>query len=115
MCKFVNNTKHSRIDKCMINLIGNLNQLLGYIKKGEYKTVACCCGHKKYPISIIIQWGVKDYFVDIVSDISVPRKRNFYMKDKEGLYYIPELWGFDDELFSKESIAKWKRKQICLP
>ena len=91
MCKFVNNTKHSRIDKCMVKLISNLKQLLSYIKKGDYNIVACCCGHGKYPMTIIIQWGVKDYFIDIVSGVSIPRKRNLYKKDKQGYYFIPEI------------------------
>ncbi len=84
-------TPNVRIDKCMRGLIGNLKQLLSYIRKGEYKIVACCCGHKKYPMSIIIQWGVKDYYVDIVSGKSIPGKRLFYKKDEEGYYYIPEV------------------------
>ena len=75
----------------MVKLISNLRQLLRYIKKGEYKIVACCCGHEKYPMSIIIQWGVKNYFVDIVSGKSIPRKRNFYKKDNQGRYYLPEV------------------------
>lgn len=27
---------------------------------------------------------------DIISDIEIPRKKRFYVKDKNGYYYIPE-------------------------
>lgn len=93
MCKKTNyhKTSNTQIDKCMRKLIGNLRQLFSYIKKGEYKTIACCCGHGKYPMSIIVQLGVKDYYVDIVSGKSIPRKRLFYKRDKQGYYYIPEV------------------------
>ena len=46
MCKFVNNTKHNRVDKCMRPLIKWLNF-------HNYKTVASCCGHEKYSMTII--------------------------------------------------------------
>ena len=86
MCKFVNNTKHSRIDKCMKELIKNID----LIKKEHFKIVGCCCGHKKYPTTIIIK--DKGYNIwDLVSGIEIPRARKFYFKDKQGYYFIPEV------------------------
>jgi hypothetical protein len=84
MCKFVNNTKNSRIDKCIKPLIENLSWL-------GIKTVACCCGHGKYPLSIVVRWSNKKHdYVEMVTGASIPRKRKFYKKDKKGYYYIPE-------------------------
>lgn len=72
------------IDKCMVNLIFMLQQ-------AGYKTKASCCGHKKYNMSIIMEsLKEKDKFIDIVSGIVIPRKKRFYLKDKQGYYYIPE-------------------------
>jgi len=51
-------------------------------------TVACCCGHGKYPMTIVCEMN-GEYF-DIVSDIEIPRSKRFYKKDKQGYYYIPE-------------------------
>lgn len=81
MCKKTNykGTSNTRIDECMRTLITNLNV------KG-IKTVACCCGHGKYPMTIIVEGHY-----DLVSGKFIPRKRKFYKRDKEGFYYIPEV------------------------
>ncbi len=75
----------SRIDKCMVNLIGFLNRI-------GIKTLACCCGHGKYPMTIVVETkiGLRQ---EIFSDKLIPRKRNLYKKDKQGYYYIPETVG----------------------
>lgn len=78
--------KHNRIDKCMKEVIKHLNGL--FDKK--YKTVACCCGHYKYPMTILIQnqYGTT---LEIFSGKIIKRKKRFYKTDKEGFYYIPEI------------------------
>ena len=74
---------HNRIDKCMENLMWCLYLWL------VVPTVACCCGHGKYPMTILIK---SEYgkIIEIVSDKEIPRKRNFYRKDKQEYYFIPE-------------------------
>ena len=70
-------------------LIEKLNKYL----KDDIKIVACCCGHKKYPISLIVQqmYASGEIFTwDMCSDTLIPRKRKFYVRDKQGYYYIPE-------------------------
>ena len=52
--------------------------------------VACCCGHGKYPMTIIIE-GINGNHFDLVSGVSIPRKKRFYKRDKQGYYYIPEV------------------------
>ena len=80
----------SEIDFCMRNLIKLLNDM-------GFKTFACCCGHGKYNMTIV---GASEVYVgkgkdeleyyDLVSMKVIPRKRNFYKKDKSGYYFIPE-------------------------
>jgi len=86
MCKLNKSNKGTRIDPCMRVLIKNLNYFLSGLK-----IKACCCGHGKYPMSIIVQdinpsFGV----LDLVSGLHLPRRRKFYKKDKQGYYYISE-------------------------
>ena len=71
-----------RIDGCLKDKIEKLNK--------KSVTVACCCGHGRYPETILIK--TKDGKIkDINSGTIIPRKRNFYKKDKDGFFYIPEI------------------------
>lgn len=72
-----------RIDPCMYNIIKFLNYQ-------GIKTLACCCGHNKYPMTIVVKLG-KARIKEIFIGKGIPRKRRFYFKDKEGFYYIPEV------------------------
>lgn len=81
MCKKTNyHYSNTRIDKCM-------KPLINFLKK-HYKIVACCCGHTKYPITIVVRFNGK-YF-EMLTYTEIPRCRNFYKRDKQGYYYIPE-------------------------
>lgn len=77
----------SEIDECMKNFIDVLNDLL---MKLPFKIVACCCGHKKYPMTIIVRNIMTGGCFDLISSKSIPRKHKFYKRDKVGYYYIPE-------------------------
>ncbi len=86
MCKKTNyKIPNPRIDKCMNIFIYNLKILM----KDNFKIVACCCGHNKYKMSIIIKRNNEIY--DLVSGETILRTRNFYKRDKQGYYYIPEV------------------------
>lgn len=74
--------QNKRIDKCMRELIESLN------KKG-IKTLACCCGHGKYPITVISKIKGKNY--ELMSKTLIPRKKRFYKRDKQGRFHIPEV------------------------
>jgi len=82
MCKKTN-FKHcpSRIDKCMKNVIN-------FLKSNGFNTVACCCGHGKYPMTIVINF--ENYNYEIFSDTYITRTKRFYRRDNDGYYYIPE-------------------------
>lgn len=79
MCKFNPKNDSRRIDPCMKNLIKVLPG-----------TFACCCGHGKYHMSIILK-NINGDFYEVFSGKIIPRKKRFYKKDKEGYYYIPEI------------------------
>jgi len=87
MCEKTNfKTSNTRIDKCMRNLINQLNM--------HIKTYACCCGHGRYPMTIVCGYGGDGkvmYRYDLMSGIEIPRTRRFYKRDKDGYYYIPEV------------------------
>jgi len=74
--------KPIRVDSCMKNLIEIMRM------KG-IETLACCCGHDKYPMTIVIRrYGMIE---ELISGRYIPRKKRFYLKDKKGYYYIPEV------------------------
>ena len=83
MCKIHNPRV---IDKCMRILIENLNEYFGY----DLDILVCCCGHSKYLISIIVREYPSGRIYDFCSNLDIPRKKRFYVKDKQGYYYIPE-------------------------
>jgi hypothetical protein len=86
MCKKTKGL-HNRIDKCMKSFIENIKLIL----PPNLKIVACCCGHYKYPMTIILEYNNGQKYIDMVSSKTIPRTRNFYVKDKQGYYYIPEV------------------------
>ncbi len=84
MCKF-NKWGDTRIDPCMRKAIKTLNDQ-------GIQTLMCCCGHGKYPMSIIINIGLsKTLPLEIFSGIQLEGKKKFYKRDKKGIYYIPEV------------------------
>ena len=87
LCKKTNyKIPNPRIDKCMKYLIEAINN-------GNMKTVACCCGHNKYPMTILVKnkYIKNSPVIELRSGKIIPRKRKFYKRDKQGYYYIPEV------------------------
>ncbi len=86
MCKFNPKNDSRRIDLCMKNVI---NFLWGW----DVGVLACCCGHGKYPMTIVVKEDLGDTkeIYEIFSGKTIPRKKRFYKKDKQGYYYIPEV------------------------
>jgi hypothetical protein len=90
MCKHNPKNDSRFIDPCMKELIENLNDLY------PITTRACCCGHNRYKMSIIVELNGHDVhkpmiYMDLCSGIVIPRKVKFYKKDKKGFYFIPEV------------------------
>lgn len=72
------------IDKCM-------KLAITYLNTRGIKTLASCCGHNRYPKTLIVEHNTNKLPVDIFSLTFIPRKKKFYKKDKWGYYYIPEV------------------------
>lgn len=75
-----------RVDNCMRHAIDFLN-------KEKVITAACCCGHGKYPLSIVVLTNTEtdaNVFVELFSGKVIPRKRRYYVRDNKGFYFIPE-------------------------
>lgn len=86
MCKKAKGI-HNRIDPC-------LKPLLKWLKSCDYEVVASCCGHSVYPMTIVVRGTTineLEGFSELFSGKVIPRTRNFYKRDKEGYYYIPEV------------------------
>lgn len=76
----------STIDKCLVKCINTLENMSDKYRK----VVSCCCGHGKYPITIVMENSEGTHW-DLLTGIIIPRKRRFYRKDSKGYYYIPEI------------------------
>ncbi len=87
MCKFNKKNDSRFIDPCMRRLIANLEP---FINGEPYKIVACCCGHRKYPMTIVIKSTTTGEVIEMCNSKKIPRQFKFYKKDKQGYYYIPE-------------------------
>lgn len=80
------------IDPCMNPLINWINHTWGL------RTLASCCGHGKYPPSIVVLDRNQHIIFEWFSLVKLPRNfknghinRRFYKRDPGGIYYIPEL------------------------
>ena len=76
-----------RLDSCIADLILALNE-------HGIKTLGSCCGHGKHPITIVYEskdGQLKGNIYDFCSGWGILRKRRFYVKGKDGLFYIPEV------------------------
>ena len=71
-----------RIDKCMKSIISILNT------DSKMQTLACCCGHGRYPMTIVAK--IRGSNVEIFSGKTIPREKKFYKRDPQGFYHIPE-------------------------
>lgn len=82
MCELNPSNAGRRLDPCMKGLIKRLN-------KEGYKTIACCCGHGKYPMTIVYKMSF-GFNREFISGKVILRKKRFYKRDEEGYYFIPE-------------------------
>ena len=89
MCKLNKKNKGRRIDPCMRIFVETL-------RKMEVDTVMCCCGHGKYPMTVVVRVGQRQdgswFYKELFTDKYLVRGRGFYRKDKQGYYYIPEVF-----------------------
>lgn len=77
------------IDACMVEVIKKL-------RENGTMTIACCCGHGKYPRTVIYRamgGNAIEYYTStiLLNKDGSPKKRNFYKLDSEGFYYLPKV------------------------
>jgi len=85
MCKW-SKWGDTRIDPCMKCFIDYFNSYCA----DRLTILACCCGHSKYPMSLVVKDKNNNIF-EMFSGIEIPRPVRFYKRDKQGYYYIPEV------------------------
>ena len=85
MCHFDPRNDGRHIDPCMVELVTHLQ---GH----GVDTVASCCGHGIYPMTIVVKtdrpWIYRELFSGKMLETVCGR---FYRKDTAGVYYIPEV------------------------
>lgn len=81
-----------RIDTCLIEIVKMINQ------DKNLKTILSCCGHEKYPKTIIVlnreTNKVFEWFSKFKLSDGIRKPKRYYKKDSEGYYYIPEIKHF---------------------
>jgi hypothetical protein len=83
MCKW-SRWGDTRIDPCMREFIRSVSDT-----SNSFKTLACCCGHGKYHMTIVAK-DIRGNIFEMFSGVDIPRAKRFYRRDNEGIYYIPE-------------------------
>ena len=73
-----------KVDKCLSGLLCFING------NTSFRTLGSCCGHGKYPMTIVCR-SPFGFNQDICSGKIIPREKRFYKKDSEGYYFIPEV------------------------
>lgn len=103
MCKIRNSKwikiqgKRIRVDSCIAELIKGLNN-------HGIKTLAACCGHGIYPVTIIYQVTKASDILcgnryELGTGFGIRRKSRYYLKNKNNkLFFIPEVSGNDGEI-----------------
>jgi hypothetical protein len=79
----------TRIDPCLKIQIDNINN------NTIFKTILSCCGHNKYPKTIVVMnkktKEVIEFFSKVHLSQGIRKSKKYYKKDKQGFYFISEL------------------------
>jgi hypothetical protein len=78
--------KTVRVDACLKDLIPLIDSLLPH-----QDLLGSCCGHNRYPLTIIVRSRRSGRVEELISNIIILRKRNIYRMDSNGFYYVPEV------------------------
>ena len=79
--------KSISVDSCIADHVKRINEE----HKGSLITLGCCCGHGKYPSTIVVKGLISGIICEFFSNIVIPRTRNLYYKDNEGIFHLPEV------------------------
>ncbi len=88
MCKWVKSGAN-RIDPCM-------RPFIELLQLGGAKTLSCCCGHGRYSTTVVFEYegqalavAYRAKFPSVA--VILHRKKRFYKRDSDGVYFIPEV------------------------
>ena len=70
----IKHNKFVRVDGCLNYVISNLNAM-------GIKTLGCCCGHGRYPITIVVKTELGN--LELFSGFNINRKKKFYVRDNQ--------------------------------
>lgn len=92
-----NKGNSKEIDECLKEELEQINT--GYPIQGgnKFTTLLSCCGHGRYPKTIIVINNISGCVFDWISGAILPEKykngkkrKRYYTKDKEGFFFLPE-------------------------
>lgn len=94
--KIISNQSSREIDSCLLEELETLrNTFPGF--KEKFRMIMSCCGHRKYPKTLIVQNNFsKCYFewfsgVILSGDERSDNREPFYKRDSVGYYFIPSI------------------------
>jgi len=76
--------RNRHIDRDIAGVVGFINSYTGY------ETLGSCFGHGRYPTTVVVR-DMDGTVFELFSRLVIPRKRNFYRRDGDGYYFIPEV------------------------
>jgi hypothetical protein len=75
-------------------LAEKIKEINGIDDGRHYSTVASCCGHGKYPPTIVVRNKMDNGFIFewfTMCPLDKPKKHRYYKRDQEGYYYIEKV------------------------
>lgn len=95
MTQMCNGKRGTKImDECLLELIDFINSSYD----GKFKTLLSCCGHGKYPSTIVVKntrsQVIFDWFSGKILENYYKKgkiRNRFYQKDTEGYYFVPAV------------------------
>jgi len=84
----------TEVDLCLVEEINAL-KTVQWNKK--FQSIMCCCGHGKYPKTLIVKNRASGSVFEWFSGITLTGTKRadsrapYYKKDAKGHYYIPEV------------------------
>ncbi len=79
--------KSISVDSCIADQVQRINDEM----QGSLRTLGCCCGHGKYPNTIVVEGVVSGIRHEFFTGVEIPRTRNLYYKDEKGIFHLPEV------------------------
>ena len=77
--------KSISIDSCIAEDVEAIN------KRPLLQTLGCCCGHGIYPSTVVVGFKGGCVTIEWYSGVLINRKRRFYQRDVNGMYFLPEV------------------------